>query len=272
MAVQQKYHDVKFFLIAIAFISAFNYYLTYNNIRLNSWLAFTYTLDTIQGWLAWWAVRSIIITLDKKLPYGNDPLKRILVQLVLTTTAGMLIIISLTELASWIVKGRAAPLNFYLFDIFIIVIWFFVINGIYIGMHYYAEWKRSEKQRQEEKKVRAGGFTVKHGKQNLLIPFHDILGFYTEAGNTIVVTSEKKKYFPDRSLDKLEELLPGESFYRLNRQYLVHRKAITGFKRTGDGKIDVMVNATENFPPAIQVSRTRAVGFKNWFEPVVIAK
>jgi len=83
MIQHRKYNDVKFFLIAIAFISAFNYYLTYTNVKFNWFLIFTYTVDTIQGWLAWWAVRNIILYLDKKLPYGDRPLKRILVQLLL---------------------------------------------------------------------------------------------------------------------------------------------------------------------------------------------
>jgi hypothetical protein len=263
----QKYHDVKFFLIAIAFISAFNYYLTYTNISFNWFFVLTYTIDTIEGWLAWWAARSIIIHLDSKLPYTFRPAKRILIQFFLTTTAGLIIIITLTEIVSLIIKGHTVPVKFYLFDVFIITIWFFVINGIYIGMHYYAEWKQSELQRQEEKKIRAGGFAVRHGKQNTLIPFEDIMGFYSEEGYTILLTWENKKYFPDKSLDKIEEALPGELFFRLNRQYILHRKALTGFKRTGDGKIDVFVGAFENFPKAIQVSRTKAISFKNWFQP-----
>ena len=188
MATQQKYNDITFFLIAIAFISAFNYHLTYSNISFNWFLILTYTLDTVQGWLAWWAVRTIIISLDKKIPYTDRPLKRILVQLLLTTVTGLLIIILLTELVNWIARDKPVPLSFYLFDVFIIAIWFLVINGIYIGMHYYHEWKVSEKQREEDKKVRAGGFTVKQGKQNLLIPFHEITGFYVEDGYTILLT------------------------------------------------------------------------------------
>ena len=266
MTRHQKYNDVKFFLVAIAFISAFNYYLTWSNIKFNWFLVYTYAIDTIQGWLAWWAVRSIIIYLDKKMPYGNNPLKRILIQLLVTTITGMLVIILLTELASWILRGRPALANFYFFDIFIIVIWFFVINGVYIGMHYYNEWRESERQRQEEKKLRTGGFTVKHGNQNLLFPFDDILGFYAEEGYTILLTKQSKKYFPDRSLDKIETILPEELFFRLNRQYILHRKVVTGFKRTGNGKIDVLVNAPENLPSSIAVSRTKAVSFKNWFE------
>ncbi|MEO7537104.1 MAG: LytTR family DNA-binding domain-containing protein [Ferruginibacter sp.] len=253
--------------MAIAFISAFNYYLTWHNIRFNWFLILTYTIDTVQGWLAWWLVRTIIIYLDKKLPYGNRPLKRITIQLLVTTAAGLLVIIGLTEVVSLIVRGHTAPLSFYFFDVFIFIIWFFVINGIYIGMHYYSEWKQSELQRQEEKKVRVGGLTVKYGKQNLLVPFTDILGFYSDNGYSVLLTWQNKKYFSDKSLDKIEEALPGEFFFRLNRQYIVHRNALTGFKRTGDGKIDVQVNAPENFPAAIPVSRTRAVIFKNWFQP-----
>jgi hypothetical protein len=267
MQGHHKYHDVKFFLIAIAFISAFNYYLTWSNIRLNWFLVLTYTIDTVQGWIAWWAIRSIIIYLDKRLPYTHRPLKRIVTQLVITSLAGLVIIILLTELVSWIARGRPALLNFYLFDIFIILIWFFVINGIYIGMHYYGEWKQSEIQRLEEKKVRTGGLSVRHGKQNLLVSFSDILGFYADEGYIVLLTWNNKKYFLDKSLDKIEEALPGESFFRLNRQYIVNRKALAGFKRTGDGKLDVLVNAVDDFPKSIQVSRIRAVPFKNWFQP-----
>jgi hypothetical protein len=267
MQAQEKYHDVTFFLIEIAFISAFNYYLTYTNISFNWFLVLSYLNDTIQGWLAWWAVRSIVIYLDKKLPYDNQVVKRILIQFFLTTITGLFIIILLTELTSWLVKGKAAPLEFYLFDVFIISIWFFVINGIYIGMHFYAQWNQSEAERQQEKKVRVQGFNVKQGKSNLLIKLDDILVFYTEDRYTVMLTWQNKKYFPDKSLEKVEEALPPEQFFRLNRQYIINRKAIKGFKRTDDGKIDVLIDAFDSLPASIPVSRTRAVSFKEWFQP-----
>ena len=92
------------------------------------------------------------------------------------------------------------------------------------------------------------------------------LAFYAEGGYTILLTKENKKYFPDRSLDKIETILPEELFFRLNRQYILNRKILTGFKRTGNGKIEVLVNAPETLPSSIAVSRTKAVSFKNWFE------
>src|SRR3954464_574345 len=239
MEAKVIYNDIKFFLVFIAFISAFNYYLTYNNIRFNWFLALTYSIDTIEGWLAWWALRSIVIYLDRMMPYAPYPLKRILVQVSITTIAGLLIIILLTELVSWIAKGRPAPLNFYTFDVFIFVIWFLVLNGIYIGIHYYHEWNESELRRQEEKQVKATGFFVKQGKQDLQIPFDEIAGFYSEDGFTYLQTARDKTFLTERSLDKIEQVLPEEFFFRLNRKYMLHRKAVTGFKRVGDGKLEV---------------------------------
>ncbi len=267
MPEQVKYNDVKFFLIAIALISAFNYYLTYSNIKLNWFLALTYSIDTIQGWLAWWAVRSIIIYMDKKMPYGDHPLKRIIWQVVITTFTGMLIIILLTELESWIARGRSAVMSFYSFDIFIILIWFFVINGIYIGMHYYHESKMAERHRRKEKILLAGGYPVRFGKQNLMIPFNEIACFYIEDGYSIMLNWHDKKFFPDKSLDKIEKDLPEEWFFRVNRQYIIHRNAVAGFKRIADGKIVILIKSIESMPGSIPASRLKAAAFKNWFQP-----
>ena len=129
MNANDKYHpDVKLFLILIPIISAFNYYLMYSNIRLNSFLALTYIIDTLQGYIAWFSVRWIIIYLDTKLPYAPNHSRRIFTQVVITTIIGMLIITLLTELVSWIAKGEPALPNFYTTDLFIIFIWFLVLN------------------------------------------------------------------------------------------------------------------------------------------------
>ncbi|MFZ6011810.1 MAG: hypothetical protein ACOYXT_15820 [Bacteroidota bacterium] len=40
--------DVTLFLIFIPFISAFNYYLTYSNIKVSWFLLLTFTIDTFQ--------------------------------------------------------------------------------------------------------------------------------------------------------------------------------------------------------------------------------
>src|SRR6516164_1745016 len=120
-----EYQDIIFFLILIPFINALNYYLTYSNIHFNSHTLITFIIDTLEGYAAWWGLRSVVIYLDKKMPYEVNPLKRILVQLVFTSAVGLLIIIILTELVNSIAKNSPVPSGFFEYDIFIFLIWFF---------------------------------------------------------------------------------------------------------------------------------------------------
>jgi hypothetical protein len=259
--------DIALFLVIIPFISAINYYLTYTNIHLNGFLVLTFSIDTAQGYLAWWAVRSLILFLDKKWPYEKGPLKRIIFQIISTTFMGLAIISVLTELVSWLAKGKPAPLSFYAIDLFIIGIWFFVMNGIYIGLHYYNEWQRSEEKRREESLLKSGGIMVKQGKTDILLRFEELAGLFMEDDYVAATTLTGQKFFLGESLDKMEKKLPTLFFFRLNRQFIVHRQLVTGFRRTGNGKILVLLNKNQNIPAEIPVSRTKAVAFKPWFRP-----
>ncbi len=151
------YPDVALFLIVIPFISAINYYLTYSNIRLSWFLLLTFSIDTVQGYIAWWCCRAFILFLDKKWAYEKSGVSRIAIQLIGTLIIGLIIISLLTELVSWIAKGKPAPLHFYSVDLFIIGIWFFVVNGVYVGLYYFNLWKKVEQQREEEKRVKVEG-------------------------------------------------------------------------------------------------------------------
>lgn len=261
------YPDVRLFLIVIPFISAINYYLTYSNIRLSWFLLLTFSIDTIQGYIAWWSCRAFILFLDKKLPYEKGVLSRISVQLIATLVLGLGIISLLTELASWVAKGEPAPLHFYSIDLFIIGIWFFFVNGIYVGLHYYHLWKETEWQRDEERRVKLDGLLVKTGKQEVRLSFDEIAGFSVDGEYVGAVHLSGKRYFIDQSLDKLEKSIPSDLFFRLNRQYILHRQVVIGFRREENGKIIVTSNKTESFPSEIIVSRLKAPAFKEWFRP-----
>jgi hypothetical protein len=262
-----KYNDILLFLILIPLINALNYYLTYNNISFNVHTLVTFLIDTFDGYAAWLGIRSVIIFLDRKISFETHSLKRIFVQLLFTSAVGLLIIILLTELVNWMVKDTPVPGSFYRFDIFIFLIWFFVVNGIYIGLYYYHAMKNMEKLRLEDKKIRQQGFSVKDGSQSLILAFDNIAGFFVDADYTVLVTTEYKKYLIDKSLDKIEKTLPSELFFRLNRQYIIHRNTAKSFTRIENGKLEVYLSASMFFPEQVQVSRTKAPEFKNWFKP-----
>ena len=196
---------------------------------------------------------------------------------------GLFIISVLTEAVSWVARGRPAPLHFYTRDLFIISIWFFVINGVYLGLHYYYQWQQAEswrreaerqrevdqqeaeRSRQETDRPKPEGLVVRTGKKDLRLDFGQLAGFYVDEDYVFACQAGGGKYCLEQSLDKLEQTVPTASFFRLNRQYLLHRQLINGFMRAENGKIVVLLGESEFFPTEIPVSRTKAPAFKEWF-------
>ena len=259
------YRDIIFFITVIPVINAFNYYLTYTNISFSIHTLLTFLIDTLEGYAAWWVIRAIIVYLDRKLPYAPNPIKRISIQLVLTTVAALSLIIIATESINAAAKDTPVPASFYRFDIFIFVIWSLVINGIYVGLHYYVQFRESENLRLHEKQVRQEGFMVKKGKQHLNVLFADIAGIYIEGDYAMLITIEGKKHVLDESLDAVEKQLPLELFFRLSRKYIMSRNMISGFERAEHSKLNILLAESPHFPRIITMSRLKAPAFKAWF-------
>ncbi|EOZ92586.1 putative two-component response regulator [Indibacter alkaliphilus LW1] len=261
---EKYYPDVIIFLIAIPIISAINFHLTYTNIQANSFYLVRFLIDTAQGYIAWWAVRLLIINLDTRIPFEPDPARRILLQTILTTFTGVLLIALTTEALSLMIKKEWAPFHFYSKDLLIISIWFLVINGFYIGMYFYRQWK--------EKKVfyaqgnsKPCGFPVKKGNQVILVWFEEISMFLVDAEYILLIDSAGKKFLMDLSLDKIEKKVPGSDFFRLNRQVIANKKIIKGFKKIENGKLLIQLIESFDLSQDLIVSRTKASSFRSWF-------
>lgn len=226
-----------------------------------------FAIDTAQGYLAWWTVRAYILWLDRRWPYETGGWKRIVVQILVSSFIGLFVIASTTELLSWLIAGKPAIPKFYTFDLLVISIWFYVVNGIYIGLYFYNKFKLTEQAHHNERRAVTEGLLVRHGKQELKLDLQELNGFFVEDEYVAVCHRSGKRYLTDRSLDNLEKTLPPSQFFRLNRQYLVHRQLVTGFKRAEHGKIYVMLTPNDFFPQEITVSRLKASAFRAWFKP-----
>jgi hypothetical protein len=65
----------------------------------------------------------------------------------------------------------------------------------------------------------------------------------------------------------VENTLPAKYFFRINRQYILHRQSIAGFERIENGKLHLMVKPMDTQPSIIVISLLRAPAFKEWFQP-----
>jgi DNA-binding LytR/AlgR family response regulator len=257
------------FIILIPIINTINYHLTYSRIRWDWYTYTTYLIDTAQGYIAWWIIRKTILWLDRKMPYAEGPARRIALQLLLTNMVAQGFIIMATEAVNAVYTDNPLPINFYTYNLFIFFIWILVINGIYIAMYLHDQLRTSQDLREQDKKLRTLGFEVQLGNSVKNISFEDIAVIYVEEGTTSLKTLKGNTFILDRSLNKIMPVLPEELFFRLNRRYIAHRKAISGYHKGVNGKLQVRLHALEGMKETITVSRITAPEFKEWFRATV---
>jgi len=107
-------------------------------------------------------------------------------------------------------------------------------------------------------------FLVFNRNKYLTVPTETIAFFYVKYDAAIIVTFDKHEYSINYSLKQIEDLLPGQQFFRLNRQYLLNFSAIKEvehyFART------LLVVPAISYSDKMIVSREKARGFLNWLE------
>ncbi|MBB3696535.1 LytTR family transcriptional regulator DNA-binding domain-containing protein [Flammeovirga yaeyamensis] len=103
-------------------------------------------------------------------------------------------------------------------------------------------------------------------KGEKIIPINttEIAYSYLEAGVTYIYTFDNQKYVTDQSLDTLESNL-GNTFYRVNRQFLVNREAIDHVSKYFARKLLVEMKL-KNVPDQIVVSKAKASDFLRWLQ------
>ncbi len=263
-----KYNDGLLCLILIPVINTINYHLTYSRIRWDWYTYTTYAIDTVSGFICWWLIRKITDYFDKRIPYKASLGKRLTYQIVWTTLIVQAFIILSTEVINALFGDGPLPIKFYTYNLFIFFIWILVINGVYIGIYFYDEWKQAQELRDKDKQLRATGFEVLVGNHLKKIAFEEIAHFHVDEGTTYVTTLDDHHYVLDDSLNKIMPRLPEEHFFRLNRRYIVHRNRINGYKKEVNGKLAVQITL-DGKPEEQIVSRITAPHFKRWFRPTV---
>ena len=106
-------------------------------------------------------------------------------------------------------------------------------------------------------------FTVQQGRAVYMIPTEQI-AFFVKEELIYLAEGEGHRWITDfRSLDEIEELTGPGHFFRANRQFLVHRKFIKGFKSDDTGKLHLVLNMES--APEITISKEKAAEFRQWF-------
>lgn len=106
-------------------------------------------------------------------------------------------------------------------------------------------------------------FTVQQGRAVYVIPVEEI-AFFVKQELIYLVEGAGSRWITDyRSMDEVQELSDPARFFRANRQFLVHRKFVKGFRSDDTGKLHLMMRMTK--APDITVSKEKAAEFRQWF-------
>jgi len=124
--------------------------------------------------------------------------------------------------------------------------------------------KQAETEIQEKKETER--LTLKIGNRIFFIVYNEIAFLYSSEKITHIVNYEGKQYIHDMSLENLNAILPGEMFFRANRQFIVTRSVISEIKPAPNGKLKVNLNVSNGFPNRISVSRLKAAAFRKWLD------
>jgi len=105
-------------------------------------------------------------------------------------------------------------------------------------------------------------FLIHYQDRILPVSVSDFAYFFIK--NTIVygITFKKEKYVVDQKLDSIEEQISRDDFFRINRQYIVSRKAIKEAAHYFNGRLELKVTPVPD--DDLLVSKAKAGEFKDW--------
>ena len=107
-------------------------------------------------------------------------------------------------------------------------------------------------------------FMIKVGERIKSIGVDEVSLFFSQDNATFILTTDKRKYVVDFSLDHIEELIDPELFYRVSRKYIVSINACNDIIAWSNSRLKIQVDQFED--DMIVVARDRVGDFKKWLD------
>ncbi|MBL7765708.1 MAG: response regulator transcription factor [Chitinophagaceae bacterium] len=107
-------------------------------------------------------------------------------------------------------------------------------------------------------------FVIKLGNKLITLLIQDIAYFYSKDKMTFIGTKDGKNYPIDLSLDKIEQMLNPEQFFRVNRQIIATESAIKDVQTSMKSRIILTLDPPLNLEASISSERSSI--FKKWLK------
>ncbi len=109
-------------------------------------------------------------------------------------------------------------------------------------------------------------FLIKIGEHYRSVPIPSVLCFFILERNTFILTDKGKNYPVDYSLDKIEQMVDPNLFFRVNRNFIINFNAIQDIHVYSSNRLKLILNGRSDKDDEILVSRERVGEFKQWMD------
>ena len=107
-------------------------------------------------------------------------------------------------------------------------------------------------------------FVVKVGDHLKAVETKEVQLVYSQDKATYLFTTSGKRYLIDYSLDRTEELLNRNTFYRISRKFIVNLHFIKDMIAFTNSRLEIVIEGFED--EQIIVARERVSEFKSWLD------
>jgi hypothetical protein len=113
-----------------------------------------------------------------------------------------------------------------------------------------------------------GKLKVKQGGKITLVNFTDIAFIYSENKVVYIVKIDGTSVVTDFTLNEIENVVSKQSFFRANRQTVLHSRSVEQVKSIENGKLSILLKPTifGKKVTQINISRYKRQEFMDWFE------
>lgn len=224
----------------------------------------------------WLVVRAATVGLDRRYDWFSQPARRVAGQLILGVGGPVLVSVGLAMLYFRFVVGQSiADSTYPVYEFPISVLFIGGFNLFYVGWYLYRKATAPALPLPEPdelphpSKPNPAQFLrktliVSSGLRNVPVLIDEVAYIYIDEAAVFLTTVSGNKYVVNTSLDELARDLPGDVFFRVNRQFIVHRRACSSYLNDTYGKLKVEVRPS--LAKDIIVSQQKTPEFKKWLE------
>ncbi|MFT4834569.1 MAG: DNA-binding LytR/AlgR family response regulator [Flavobacteriaceae bacterium] len=107
-------------------------------------------------------------------------------------------------------------------------------------------------------------FVVKVGEHLKTIKAIDVQMIYSQDKGTYLFTKDNRRFVIDYTLDKVEELVSSDSFFRISRKFIVNMEYIKDIIAFTNSRLEIMIEGFDE--EQVIVARERVSEFKEWLD------